>query len=116
MPDGPDDTRSFPRLQAVTARFTHGSPRAFTIADDGSRVAFLRSAAGDDPVTSLWVLDLSEGEERLVADPAAILGDAGEQRSAEERARRERARVVGAGIVAYSADDAVEKAAFALSG
>jgi dipeptidyl-peptidase 4 len=117
MPDGPDDsTRSFPRQSAVTARFTHGAPRSFTIAEDGSRVAFLRSAAGDDPATSIWVLDVRQGTERLVVDPAAILGDADEQLTQEERARRERARVVGAGIVAYSPDDALRKAAFALSG
>src|SRR5262245_41128222 len=117
MPSGPDDvSRSFPRQQAVTAKFTHGAPRAFTVAEDGSRVAFLRSTNGDDPATSLWVLDVDGAAERLVADPATILGDAGEQLTPEERARRERARVVGAGIVGYSADDALRKAAFALSG
>ena len=98
MPQVADDiTRSFPRQSAVTAKFTHGAPRAFTVAKDGSRVAFLRSAGGDDPVTSLWVLDVEQGTERPVADPASLLGDADEHLSPEERARRERARVITRG-------------------
>ncbi len=117
MPGDSDDvTRSFPRQAAITAKFTHGAPRAFTVADDGSRVAFLRSAAGDDPVTALWVLDVEPGTERLAADPAAIRGDADEHLSAEERARRERARVITRGIVGYSPDPSLTQAAFTLGG
>jgi dipeptidyl-peptidase 4 len=107
---------SFPRQQAITARFTHGAPRSFTVAGDGSRVAFLRSGAGDDPRACLWALDLDGGGERLVADPATILGSAGEQLSAEERARRERTRERSQGVVSYSADHRLRRAAFALSG
>src|SRR5689334_12672989 len=40
-----DDT--FPRLRARTQRFTLGEPRTLTLCADGSRVLFLRSAAGD---------------------------------------------------------------------
>ena len=60
---------SFPRQYARTRRFTLGQPRSFHIARDGSRVAFLRSKAGDDPTTCLWVLDLTTGKERLACDP-----------------------------------------------
>lgn len=45
-----------------------------------------------------------------------LLGGADENLSAEERARRERSREGGAGIVGYATDSAVELAAFALSG
>src|SRR5262249_39090768 len=81
---------SFPRQQARTRRFTLGLPRAFRIAADGSRVLFLRSPAGDDPVTQLWCFDVATGKERLVCDPA-LLGQDGEV-PPEERARRERVR------------------------
>ncbi|MFF8402391.1 prolyl oligopeptidase family serine peptidase [Streptomyces sp. NPDC015684] len=107
---------SFPRRHARTQRFTLGAPRAFTVAPDGSRVAFLRSGSGTDRANSLWVLDLPEGGERLAADPGALLGGASEELSAQERARRERSREGGAGIVGYATDATVELASFALSG
>ncbi|MFB8759495.1 prolyl oligopeptidase family serine peptidase [Streptomyces nigra] len=107
---------SFPRRHARTQRFTLGAPRAFTVAPDGSRAVFLRSSSGTDPASSLWVLDTAEGQERVTADPRALLGGASENLPPEERARRERSREGGAGIVSYGTDAAVELAAFALSG
>ncbi|MFF3907565.1 prolyl oligopeptidase family serine peptidase [Streptomyces sp. NPDC001848] len=107
---------SFPRRHARTQRFTLGAPRAFTVAPDGSRVVFLRSTSGTDRAHQLWVLDLADGRERPAADPGALLGGAAEQLSPEERARRERSREGGAGIVGYATDAAVELASFALSG
>ncbi|MER6127436.1 prolyl oligopeptidase family serine peptidase [Streptomyces sp. NPDC001795] len=107
---------SFPRRHARTQRFTLGAPRAFTVAPDGSRVAFLRSASGTDRAHKLWVLDVAEGVERPAADPDALLGGAAEELPPEERARRERSREGGAGIVGYATDTAVELASFALSG
>ncbi|MEU1298291.1 S9 family peptidase [Streptomyces shenzhenensis] len=107
---------SFPRRHARTQRFTLGAPRAFTVAPDGSRVVFLRSHSGTDRANSLWVLDTADGRERLAADPRALLGGAVERLSPEERARRERSREGGAGIVGYATDTALELASFALSG
>ncbi|MEV7325765.1 prolyl oligopeptidase family serine peptidase [Streptomyces sp. NPDC093970] len=107
---------SFPRRHARTQRFTLGAPRAFTVAPDGSRVAFLRSGSGTDRANSLWILDVPSGEERLAADPRTLLGGAEESLSAQERARRERSREGGAGIVGYACDAALELASFALSG
>ncbi|WP_255952349.1 S9 family peptidase [Streptomyces odontomachi] len=118
-PASRDPQDSFPRRQARTQRFTLGAPRAFTIAPDGERIAFLRSRSGTDRAQVLWVLDLTEGPEgteRVVADPLALLGTAPERLSAAERARRERSREGGAGIVGYATDGAVRWAAFALSG
>ncbi|MDH2429900.1 prolyl oligopeptidase family serine peptidase [Sphaerisporangium sp. TRM90804] len=108
-------SESFPRMYARTRRFTLGVPRGFTIAPGGDRVVFLRSRSGTDPVTSLWELDLGSGVERLVLDPARLGAD-DEHLPAEERARRERAREQGGGVVAYTTDAAVTSAAFALSG
>ncbi|MEU7239296.1 prolyl oligopeptidase family serine peptidase [Streptomyces sparsogenes] len=107
---------SFPRQHARTQRFTLGAPRAFTVAPDDSRVVFLRSRSGTDRANLLWVYDLAERREYPAADPAALLGGAEEELSAEERARRERSREGSAGIVGYATDLAVELAAFTLSG
>ncbi|MFF0185404.1 prolyl oligopeptidase family serine peptidase [Streptomyces sp. NPDC005244] len=107
---------SFPRRSARTQRFTSGAPRAFTVAPDGSRVVFLRSSSGTDRANQLWVLDVAEGRERPAADPAVLLRGATERLSAAERARRERSREGGAGIVGYATDMAVELASFTLSG
>ncbi|MGW7645764.1 prolyl oligopeptidase family serine peptidase [Streptomyces bobili] len=110
------ESDSFPRRHARTQRFTLGAPRSFTVAPDGSRVAFLRSSTGDDRSNALWVLDPADGRERLAADPSALLGGASEDLPPEELARRERSREGGAGIVGYATDAAVELASFALSG
>ncbi len=110
------ESDSFPKRHARTQRFTLGAPRSFTVAPDGSRVAFLRSGTGTDRANALWILDVEKGGERVVADPRALLGGARERLSPEERARRERSREGGAGIVGYATDAAVELASFALSG
>ncbi|MBK3633418.1 prolyl oligopeptidase family serine peptidase [Streptomyces asoensis] len=110
------DSDSFPRRHARTQRFTLGAPRSFTVAPDGSRVVFLRSGSGTDRTGALWVLDPADGTERPAADPRTLLGSAAEDLSPQERARRERSREGGAGIVGYATDGAVELASFALSG
>ncbi|MFF2199465.1 prolyl oligopeptidase family serine peptidase [Streptomyces sp. NPDC058145] len=110
------EAHSFPRRHARTQRFTLGAPRAFAVAPDGSRVAFLRSNSGTDRANSLWVLDPADGSERLAADPGALLRGASEELPPEERTRRERSREGGAGIVGHATDAAVELAAFTLSG
>ena len=53
---------TFPRQYARTQRLTLGEPRTVTVTDDGSRVIFLRSRAGDDPVNCLWVADAASGD------------------------------------------------------
>ncbi len=94
------------------------------VSDDGSRVLFLRSSAGDDPVHALWCLDVASGVERVVADPrdpalAAAHGSGngdGGLVPPEELARRERTRESGSGIVAYDASDDLSRACFVLDG
>ena len=107
-------TDSFPRLNARTQRFTLGRPRSVAVAGDPARVAFLRAPGPEDPATQLWVYD-DAGGERLVADPATLLGSVAEDLPAEERARRERARETAQGIVGFAVDRAGRLAAFALS-
>ena len=108
-------TDSFPRQQARTQGFSLGVPRSFQISPDGSRVAFLRSQGGDDPVTCLWVIDVGTGQERLVADPAKA-GSAGGAMTDAERAIRERTRERAGGITGFATDAALTVAAFALAG
>ncbi|MGH3359775.1 MAG: prolyl oligopeptidase family serine peptidase [Nocardioidaceae bacterium] len=110
------DTPSFPRLQARTLRFTLGVPRNLQVTSDGTRVLFVRTPSGTSRTGALWAYDVEEAKERLIADPIALLGDAGEELSAEERARRERSRESGGGIVGYTTDAKASLAAFALSG
>jgi dipeptidyl-peptidase-4 len=113
-------TESFPRQEARTRRFTLGVPRAFRVSPDGTRVVFLRTKGGADPVTCLWALDVEHGQERLVADPRTLgpylEGTGEEDLPPQERARRERVREQAGGIVAYATDQAVTVAVFALSG
>ena len=102
-------TDSFPRQYARTRGFSLGLPRAFRIADDGSRVTFLRSRTGDDTVAGLWVLDVATGEERELYHP-----DAEERVSRDELDRRERAREPQSGVTAYDVDPNCTLATFAV--
>jgi dipeptidyl-peptidase 4 len=105
---------SFPRQKARTRAFTLGAPRSFRVAEDGSRVAFIRSRAGDDPRGCLWVLDVASGEERCAVDPAALGGE--EKLTQEERDRRERMREQLTGVTTYDVDPTLATAVFALDG
>ncbi|GIF41589.1 S9 family peptidase [Actinoplanes xinjiangensis] len=107
-------TSTFPGQVARTQGFTLGLARNFAISPDGSRVVFLRSAGGEDPVAGLWILDVATGEERLLADPAALGATGAGPMSERERARRERARDRSAGISAFTTDAGVRTIAFTL--
>ncbi|WP_326947764.1 prolyl oligopeptidase family serine peptidase [Amycolatopsis sp. NBC_01307] len=109
------DDLPFLRKQARTQRFTLGAPKAFRVAPDGSRVLFLRAESGTDPRHSLWSADLASGAETKVVDAAELLPGE-EELPAEERARRERARETGGGVVHYGVDAGFTVAAFTLSG
>ncbi|HVH52990.1 MAG TPA: LpqB family beta-propeller domain-containing protein, partial [Actinomycetota bacterium] len=107
----------FPRQAARTRNFSLGVPRSFTVAPDGSRVAFLRTRAGDDPVTCLWVLDVETGTEQLIFDPRSLSNQDDEASLSDaERARRERVREQAGGVVAYACDRTVGRAVFSLAG
>ncbi|MEO3872175.1 prolyl oligopeptidase family serine peptidase [Nonomuraea sp. B12E4] len=87
-----------PRQFARTRRFSLGAPAAFTVSADGATVLFLRSRGGADPVDCLWALDPDSGAERLLADPAELLGGG------------------TAGISGYATDEEGRTAAFVLAG
>ncbi|MDQ4129805.1 MAG: hypothetical protein M3133_02250, partial [Actinomycetota bacterium] len=54
----------FPRRSARTRRFTLGRPRDVAVAADGSRVVYLRSLHGEDPLNRLWTFELTSRRER----------------------------------------------------
>ena len=110
-----DAQLSYPRQSARTQRFTRGAPRSLQVTADGSRVLFVRSDHGTDPVGRLWSLDVASGRETRLADPLELLSDPTEELSQAERARRERLREGSSGIVGFALDTAATVAAFALS-
>lgn len=105
----------FLRKLARTQRFTLGAPREFAISPDASRVLFLRSADGYDKKHSLWSLDLTTGTESVLVDANALLPGE-EDLPPEERARRERARETGGGVMRYAVDSGHTTVAFSLAG
>jgi dipeptidyl-peptidase-4 len=113
---------SFPRQQARTRRFGLGVPRSFLVAPDGGRVLFLRTRSGTDSTGCLYESSIRDSPDatawdcRLVVDPAVLMSGDLESLPAEERARRERARETGGGIVRFSCDDELKVAAFDLAG
>ncbi len=113
----------FPVEYSRTRRFTVGAARNVSIIDAGRRLLFLRSRSPDEPTLCLWVADVGQdgvgqqaGEEQILVDPAQLGGPDDSALPAAERARRERARETGSGIVSYSLDQALTKACFALAG
>ena len=114
MPETPDPLEEFPRQVARTRGFSLGVPRAFTVSPDGERVVYLRTKTGDDPVSCLWVFEVSGAKERLVFDPGEE--EAERDLTDAERARRERARERSSGVTSYATDEAVRRAVFTVAG
>jgi dipeptidyl-peptidase 4 len=114
MPQTPDPLEEFPRQVARTRGFSLGVPRSFTVSPDGERVVYLRTKTGDDPVSCLWVFEVSGAKERLVFDPGEE--EAERDLTEAERARRERARERSSGVTAYATDEAARRAVFAVGG
>jgi dipeptidyl-peptidase-4 len=105
---------AYPEQTANTLRFTLGIPKGFAIF--GERVLYLRSDGPRDKVGRLRVLDMGNGEDRVLVDPLTLLSGGDEELSIEERARRERMRESSAGITSFTTDKAGTRACFALSG
>ena len=116
-----DAIKHFPRLRARTLRFGCGAPRSAQTVGDGSRALFLRSDGPEDLVTALWLSwfdESGEHHETKLADPRELLGAIADSEDvpAEEKARRERAREGGTGIVGYSSDDDGNRIVFTING
>lgn len=76
------------------------APSSLKISPDGSRVTFLRGKDEDYLQQDLWNYELASGETSMLVDSRALYsGD--ENLSDEEKARRERQRIEGRGIIEY---------------
>ncbi len=100
---------------AATRRFSQGRPRSMKIVPDGSAVLFLRSPA-DSFVQDLYEFDTATGEERRLLTATQILDGAQEHLSVEEKARRERMRLVARGIASYRLSEDGSRILVGLSG
>lgn len=99
---------SSPSIYGTTVRNVQMAP-------DGSRVTFLAGKESDAQQLDLWEFDLSSGEQRLLFD-SNRLNATEEVLSNEEKARRERLRLRGNGIVSYSWAGSSEQLLFPLGG
>jgi dipeptidyl-peptidase-4 len=110
---GPDPR--FLEQYTATLRFTLGTPQAIQVVPGGRAVLFLRSGPRS-LVRDLYQLDPRAGDERLLASAAQLLGGGEERLSAEEKARRERARLAARGIASYALPDDGARVLVPLSG
>ena len=85
------DTKCFDDV-AATRSYSLGIPAGAEPTPDGRSVLYLRSGPRDT-VQRLYEFDIATNKERELVTPDALLGGKQEELSAEEKARRERARV-----------------------
>ena len=100
---------------AETRNYTLGRPVSPKVTPDGKSVIFLRSAPRD-PTLKLYEFDLATGTERELLSPAQLLGAGEEKLSAEEKARRERARQSLKGFTSFQLSKDGTKLLVTLSG
>jgi dipeptidyl-peptidase-4 len=76
------------------------APKSLKVSPDGKRVTFLQGKKDDYERYDLWEYDIASGETQLLFD-SDTLHSGPEILSDEEKARRERMRLSGSGIVSY---------------
>jgi dipeptidyl-peptidase-4 len=82
---------------AATYRFRLGRPRSIAVTPDGSAVLYLRSGPRSF-VHDLYIYDIRRRAERRLLSAAQLLSGSAERLSDEEKARRERQRLMTRGI------------------
>jgi dipeptidyl-peptidase-4 len=90
----------FFRDLAETRNYTLGRPVSPKLTPDGQTVIYLRGGPRD-PVLRLYEFPLPSGPERELLTPAQLTGPGEEKLTAEEKARRERARVSVRGFTKF---------------
>lgn len=75
-------------------------PRALSVSPDGKRVTFVRGKDTDYERYDLWEYNIASGKTRMLFN-SDDLSDGKEELSDEEKARRERQRIGGSGIISY---------------
>jgi dipeptidyl-peptidase-4 len=95
---GPDE--NFLEEYAATSGFRLGQPQQVEFTPDGAALLFLQSAPRSF-AQDLYEHDVQSGQTRLLLGTGQLLAGTAEELSAEELARRERARSTARGIAAF---------------
>ncbi|NVK87278.1 MAG: S9 family peptidase [Gammaproteobacteria bacterium] len=104
----PERIYSSPSLAGETLR----SP---AISPDGQLITFLKGKQDDYERLDLWAYDIASGKSRMLFDSAELHGG-DENLSDEEKARRERLRLKGSGIISYQWSPSGNAILFPLAG
>ncbi len=92
-----------------------GAPKNVQMSPDGQRVTFLKGKVTDYERYDLWEYHIASGETRVLFD-SDDLHTGPEQLSDEEKARRERQRIHGSGIMSYQWSNDGKALLFPLAG
>lgn len=76
------------------------TPKSLKLSPDGSRVTYLQGKQDNLNRYDLWEYNIDKGENKVLVDANSLFSGA-ENLSDEEKARRERQRVYGSGIIEY---------------
>ena len=91
------------------------APKSLNISPDGSRVTYLQGKSDDSNLYDLWEYNLQNKENKLLVDSQSLFSGM-EVLSNEEKARRERQRVYGIGIMEYKFSNDGSALLFPLNG
>ncbi|MFC3031133.1 DPP IV N-terminal domain-containing protein [Pseudoalteromonas fenneropenaei] len=89
--------------------------KALKFSPDGTRVTYLQGKAEDQNRFDLWEYNLKDNTNRLLVDSQALYAGK-EELSDEEKARRERQRIYGRGILEYKWSNDGKALLFPLNG
>ncbi|NQZ08758.1 MAG: S9 family peptidase [Algicola sp.] len=91
------------------------SPRRVSFSPDGTRVTYLQGKVDDHRRYDLWEYHIKDKTKRMLVDSARLFAGK-EVLSDEEKARRERMRVSGSGIISYKWSDDGKALLFPING
>jgi dipeptidyl-peptidase-4 len=91
------------------------TPKSLTLSPDGSRVTYLQGKSDNVNQYDLWEYNLKNKENKLLVDSQALFSGK-EVLSNEEKARRERQRIYGLGIMEYKFSNDGKAVLFPLNG
>jgi dipeptidyl-peptidase-4 len=91
------------------------APTKLKFSPDGSRVTYLQGKADDHQRFDLWEYNIKDNTNRLLVDSQALFSGK-EELSDEEKARRERQRIYGRGILEYTWSNDGKALLFPLNG
>ena len=87
-----------------TRGYSLGRPVQATMTADGSAVLFLRAKSAKEPKLGLYQFDVASGKTEELVTPEDLLHGKEEKLSDEEKARRERQRIIASGISNFKLD------------